>query len=272
VAAVRGYALTWVRPVAHRSNAAGEAGSGDRRHAKRGGRRLLSPEQEAALDPAREGAAPGGGRGTAAQVAAWMRQQLGRPGAEGTGGRYLRRRDWRRSRPRAPHAKADQADQAAQAALAPTDWARRWRRRPSPPRPSRSGPATSSDSGASRSGVRSGRGVASGRSCGCSRACSGSSCAPLSLPCPSPVPPASARSEWQFASPRNTAVRPVALEAFARAVGAGPAKRVGLVLEQAGGSCQSTAADPGGDSARLPAPVLPRPPPSSLLSLTLFWA
>jgi DDE superfamily endonuclease len=48
------------------------------------------------------------------------------------------------------------------------------------------------------------------------------------------VHPASGRSEWQFASSINTAVMSVALQAFARAVGAGPAKRVVLVLDQAG--------------------------------------
>ena len=48
------------------------------------------------------------------------------------------------------------------------------------------------------------------------------------------VHPASGRSEWQFASSINTAVMSVALEAFARAVGAGPSKRVVLVLDQAG--------------------------------------
>ena len=48
------------------------------------------------------------------------------------------------------------------------------------------------------------------------------------------VHPASGRSEWQFASTLNTAVLSVALSAFARAVGAGPAKRIVLVLDQAG--------------------------------------
>jgi DDE superfamily endonuclease len=48
------------------------------------------------------------------------------------------------------------------------------------------------------------------------------------------VPPASGRSEWQFASTVNTAVMRVALEAFARAAGAGPSKRIVLVLDQAG--------------------------------------
>ncbi|SRR5258705_1483606 len=113
VAAVTGYSLTWVRTVARRYNAEGAAGIGDRRHANRGGPRLLTPEQEAALDQALEGAAPGRGRWTAAKVAAWMSQQLGRPVGEATGWRVLRRLDWRRYRPRPQHAKADKAAQAA---------------------------------------------------------------------------------------------------------------------------------------------------------------
>jgi transposase len=117
VAAVTGYSLTWVRTVARRYNADGAAGIGDRRHANRGGRRLLTPEQEAvldqALDQALEGAAPGGGRWTAAKVAGWRSQQLGRSVAEGTGWRYLRRLDWRGYRPRPQHAKAAVAAQAA---------------------------------------------------------------------------------------------------------------------------------------------------------------
>jgi transposase len=113
VAAVTGYSLTWVRTVARRSNAAGEAGIGDRRHANRGGPRLLTPEQEAALDQAVEGAAPGGGRWTAQKVADWIGERLGRSVAEETGWRSLRRLDWRRSRPRPQHAKAAVAAQAA---------------------------------------------------------------------------------------------------------------------------------------------------------------
>jgi transposase len=90
VAAVTGYSLTWVRTVARRYNAEGERGIGDWRQAHRGGPRLLTPEQEAALDQALAGAAPGGGRWTAAKVAAWMSQQLGRPVGDATGWRSLR--------------------------------------------------------------------------------------------------------------------------------------------------------------------------------------
>jgi hypothetical protein len=48
------------------------------------------------------------------------------------------------------------------------------------------------------------------------------------------VHPASGRRAWQFASTLNSAVLQVALEAFARAVGAGPAKRIVLARDQAG--------------------------------------
>jgi len=48
------------------------------------------------------------------------------------------------------------------------------------------------------------------------------------------VHPASGRSEWQFASSINTALMSVALESFAAAVGAGPTKRIVLVLDRAG--------------------------------------
>ncbi len=82
VRAVTGYSLTWVRTVARRYNAGAEQGIGDRCHANRGGTRLLTPEQEAALDQALEGAAPGGGRWTAAKVA-----DVDEPAAWATGGR-----------------------------------------------------------------------------------------------------------------------------------------------------------------------------------------
>ena len=118
VAAVTGYSLTWIRTVARRYNAEGAAGIGDRRHANRGGPRLLTPEQMAALDQALEGAAlegaaPGGGRWTAAKVAAWIAERTGRRVGIPTGWRYLRRLEWRRYRPRPQHAKADTAAQAA---------------------------------------------------------------------------------------------------------------------------------------------------------------
>jgi transposase len=108
-----GYSLTWVYTVARRYNADGENGIGDGRHGNPGGTRLLREEQEAELDRALEGAAPDGGKWTAAKVAAWIAQCTGRTVGVHTGWRYLRRLAWRRYRPRPQHAKADMAAQAA---------------------------------------------------------------------------------------------------------------------------------------------------------------
>jgi transposase len=113
VGAVTGYSLTWVYTVARRYNADGEKGIGDGRHGNPGGARILSAEQQAELDRALEGAAPDGGRWTAAKVAAWIEERSGRRVGIQTGWRSLRRLDWRRSRPRPQHAKADPQAQAA---------------------------------------------------------------------------------------------------------------------------------------------------------------
>jgi transposase len=113
VGELTGYSLTWVRTVARRYNAAGENGIGDQRHDNPGGPRVLSGEQQAELDRALEEAAPDGGLWTAAKVAAWIAERIGRPVGVQTGWRYLRRLDWRRYRPRPEHAKADEQTQAA---------------------------------------------------------------------------------------------------------------------------------------------------------------
>lgn len=108
-----GDSLTWVYTVARRDNADGENGIGDGRHRNPGGARVLTEEQQAELDRALEGAAPDGGKWTAAKVAAWIEARTGRRVGVQTGWRYLRRLDWRRYRPRPQHAKADTAAQAA---------------------------------------------------------------------------------------------------------------------------------------------------------------
>ena len=108
-----GYSLTWVYTVARRYNADGEQGIGDGRHGNPGGARVLNAEQQAELDRALEGAAPDGGKWTAAKVAAWIAEHTGRTVGVQTGWRYLRRLDWQRYRPRPRHAKADPEAQAA---------------------------------------------------------------------------------------------------------------------------------------------------------------
>jgi transposase len=113
VAAHTGYSLRWIRTIAQRYNTGGAAAMGDQRHANRGGPRLLSREQEQALDQALEGAAPEGGGWTAAKVARWISERIGRPVRVGTGWDYLRRLERGRYVPRPQHAKADEAAQAA---------------------------------------------------------------------------------------------------------------------------------------------------------------
>jgi transposase len=73
-----GYSATWIYTIAHRYNAAGPAGVGDRRHANPGGRPLLSPEQRAELAQALDRPPPGGGIWTSRKVAEWMAARLGR--------------------------------------------------------------------------------------------------------------------------------------------------------------------------------------------------
>jgi len=113
VGEMTGYSRTWVYTVARRYNANGEKGIGDGRHGNPGGPRLLSAEQQAELDQALEGAAPDGGKWTAAKVAAWIAEHTGRRVGIPTGWRSLRRLDWRRSRPRPQPVKADPEAQAA---------------------------------------------------------------------------------------------------------------------------------------------------------------
>ena len=113
VVEVTGYSLTWVRTVARRYNADGEQGIGDRRQSNPGGPTVLTSERQAELDQALEGAAPDGGLWTGAKVATWIGSRLGRAVSATTGWRYLRRLDWRRSRPRPRHIKADPAAQQA---------------------------------------------------------------------------------------------------------------------------------------------------------------
>jgi hypothetical protein len=79
------------------------------------------------------------------------------------------------------------------------------------------------------------------------------------------VHPASGRTEWQFASGINTAVMSVALEYFARAVGAGATKRIVLVLDQAGYHTSPLVQVPEGIHLVFLPPYSPELPPAEHL-------
>jgi len=113
VAASTGYSVNWIRTIAHRYDQAGAAGVGDRRHHNPGGARLLTAEQEAALDQALAGPAPDGGQWTTTKVAGWMAERVGRPLHRARGWEQVRRLDWTVGHPRPRHAKADATAQEA---------------------------------------------------------------------------------------------------------------------------------------------------------------
>jgi transposase len=113
VAATTGYSLTWIRTVAHRYNADGPAGVGDRRHRNPGAKRLLTREQEQELDQTLDGLTPDGGQWTCRKVADWMGQRVGRQLDAARGSEMLRRLRFSRGKPRPLHAKADAAAQTA---------------------------------------------------------------------------------------------------------------------------------------------------------------
>lgn len=120
IAQATGYTVFWVRKLVRRYNGGGPEAMEDQRHYNLGQPRLLSPAQEAALDEhLRTEKPPDGGLWTAAKVAQWMSEQLGRPLAEVRGWEVLRRLGWRPLRPRRRHVKADPEAQESFQAGAP---------------------------------------------------------------------------------------------------------------------------------------------------------
>ena len=220
VAEVSGYSLTWVYTVARRYT---RTATGDRGWAPWQSGRSAPPERgaQAELDQALEGARPtvAGGRRRGGGL---DRRAPGRRVGIPTGGRYLRRLDWRRHRPRPRHAKArPQAEAAFKHALS-----ERWQRcgRRIPPRTSRYGrpmPSGGPQPIVGRVWARKG----SGRSC---------ACAPLPVALRARLCPSGLRlSAWQFASTVNTAVMNVAL-VLRRHGGRWPDQALVLVLDQPG--------------------------------------
>jgi hypothetical protein len=76
------------------------------------------------------------------------------------------------------------------------------------------------------------------------------------------VHPTSGRTAWPCASGITTAVMSVAVEAFARAVGAGPSKRRVLVLDQAGSHASALVQVPDGLHLVFLPPCAPARPPA----------
>jgi transposase len=113
VAAIIGYTVSWVRPLARRSNQLGPAGLEDRRHRNPGAAGLFSATQRTALLTALKPPPPDGGVWTGPKAAAWMTTTLGRRVHPQRGWETLRRLGWTAKVPRPRHAKADLTAQAA---------------------------------------------------------------------------------------------------------------------------------------------------------------
>jgi transposase len=113
VVATTGYCLNSVRGIVKRYNAHGPAGLQDRRRQLPGPTPLLTAEQQACLRAALASAPADGGQWSGPKVAAWMRQELGRPIASQRGWDYLQHLRHSRQVPRPAHVQRDPAAQAA---------------------------------------------------------------------------------------------------------------------------------------------------------------
>ena len=108
-----GYCVDWVRAIVTRYNAGGPGALGDRRHANRGARPLLTAAQQEELRAALGGPAPDGGLWTGRAVAEWIGERVGRPVHEARGWEAMTRLGFRPLRPRPREERADPAAQAA---------------------------------------------------------------------------------------------------------------------------------------------------------------
>ncbi|HEV2132547.1 MAG TPA: winged helix-turn-helix domain-containing protein [Longimicrobiaceae bacterium] len=107
IAEAVGYSIIWIRKLVRRYNEGGPPALEDQRHHNPGQPRLLSPEQEAALEQRLRTPPEDGGLWSGPKVAQWMSQQLGRRVAEVRGWEVLRRLGYRPLRPRRRHVRAD---------------------------------------------------------------------------------------------------------------------------------------------------------------------
>lgn len=116
VAQVTSYTADWVRELVSRYNRGGTDAIQDGRRGHSGRRPLLSPELQAELPVALEGAPPRGGLWSGPDVARWMSGKLGRAVPPQRGWEYLRGAGHTPQIPRPRHGDADpEAQEAFQA-------------------------------------------------------------------------------------------------------------------------------------------------------------
>lgn len=225
VATVTGYSRRWISAILARYNADGVAGLGDRRRFNAGGKPLLTESQQESLRVSLADPPPGGGLWTGRTVAQWMAGLLGRLVAPRRATEYLHRLGLSRQVPRPRHAGADLGAQETFKAT----FGRRVQTR------QHDEPGTPVEVWAfdeHRVGLkpmlrrvwarRGDRPMARGHQRFEWMYVFGF------------VRPSTGQVVWFLANAVNTALFNAVLTAFAREVGAGPSKRVMLVLDRAG--------------------------------------
>jgi hypothetical protein len=113
VAAVTGYTVNWMRPIARLDHQQGPTGLEDRRHRTPGPIGLLAAAQHAALAAALQQPPADGGGWTGPKAAAWLPAMLGRRVPPQRGWAAWRRLGWTSKGPRPRPGKAEPSAQAA---------------------------------------------------------------------------------------------------------------------------------------------------------------
>lgn len=111
VAQVTGYSVKWIRQLAQRYNAEGEAAVGDQRHHNRGAKGKLNVVQQQRLSKWLSEAAARGEHVSGRVVAEWMSETLGEPVHVQRGHEMRRRLGFSAQWPRRRHRQASKRDQ-----------------------------------------------------------------------------------------------------------------------------------------------------------------
>lgn len=112
IAEVTGYSAVWIRTLARRYNAQGEAGVGDQRQHNPGRQGVLNGAQQAALERELVAARARGEAWNGVRVAQWMSEQVGHPVHVQRGYEYLAKLKYSLQVPRPEHKQADVQEQA----------------------------------------------------------------------------------------------------------------------------------------------------------------